>query len=312
MTSLDTRNHAWSLLGTNLPPGTTSSEEALRLSGLAGWNVRKEPIYTSEGLAIAGKYATVRDVPGEERSEVLGIVGDQFHIVQNEDHIGYLDAFADEVGATFEAAGTTRGAEETFITMKLPSMLRVLGDSDPHDLYVTALNSHVGSKSFTLMVTPVRLVCTNMQSVAIGNAQNVRRVRHTPGVSKIVVDEARQTIDEMFTYLEDFQTTADIMARTPMSEAEFEERIRRGYGTNSTAPHVKARMEVKIDELKQLFAEANTQDGIRNTAWAGYNAIVEFQDHFSETRGGDPYRARALNSVLDTSAKRRALSLMTA
>lgn len=304
------RDHAWARIGKILPEGTRSAEEALRLAGLAGWNVRKEPIYTAEGLTVPGRYATVRDVPGEDRAEVLGVVGEQFHIVQNEDHVGFLDTFADEVGATFEAAGTTQGAEETFITMKLPSMLRVLGEADPHDLYVTALNSHVGSKSFTFMVTPVRLICTNMQSQALGAASNVRRVRHTPGVSKVVVDEARKTIDDMFSYLESFQTTADIMARTPMSEAEFEERIRRGYGTTSKAPHVTARMESKIEELMYLFAEANTQDGIRNTAWAGYNALVEYQDHYSETRGGDPLRARALNSVLDSSAKRRALDVV--
>lgn len=305
------RAMAWHQMGTTLPTGITSAEDALRESGLANWNVRKEPIYLDDGLLVPGKFATVRDTPSGGK-EVMGVVGKQFHILQNEDHIPFLDAFADETGATFDTAGTTTGSEETFISMKLPSMVNVLGNTDRHDLYVTALNSHVGSRSFTLMVTPVRVVCTNMQSAALGDASNSFRVRHTSGATRTVVNEARQMVDRVFTYLDDFQKHADILASKKMTDDEFYAIIQREFGSESTAPHVVARVDAKFDALMYLFTQSETQEGIRNTAWAGYNALVEYFDHYSETRGDNPNRSRAINSVLDPSAKRRALRAVVA
>ena len=308
MTTTAPRRVAWHALGTILPEGTTSAEEALILSGLAGWNVRKRELYAANGALVSGKYATVRDTP-DGGEEVLGVVGDRFEIIQNEAHIELLDTFADEVGATFDSAGTTTGGAETFISMKLPSYFAV-GGEDAHDMYVTALNSHVGSRSFTFLVTPVRLICTNMQSAALRSRSNVRRVRHTSGAPRAVAQEARRLADDTFAYIEDFLGVANRLANTPMTVGEFEDLVRDVFGTASKAPHVMARADNKVETLVRLFVEAETQNAIRNTAWAAYNAFSEYQDHFAETRGGDPARARALSSVLAPSLKAKALKLV--
>ena len=38
------------------------------------------------------------------------------------------------------------------------------------------------------------------------------------------------------------------------------------------------------DRLHHLFGDADTQAGIRGTAWAGYQAVAEYIDHFAPVR----------------------------
>ena len=50
------------------------------------------------------------------------------------------------------------------------------------------------------------------------------------------------------------------------------------------------------DTLSHLFHDAPTQRAIAGTAWAGYQAVVEYVDHYAPTRatGQDAATARAV------------------
>jgi hypothetical protein len=65
-----------------------------------------------------------------------------------------------------------------------------------------------------------------------------------------------------------------------------------------------------------LFHDAATQAGIRGTAWAGYQAVAEYVDHYAPVRAkNDAATARASRlptSDASTKTKRRAWSGLTA
>ena len=119
ITSFAAREDAWHRLGTVLGRAMTA-EEALELAHLKGWNVRKlplvgiEPTMDDDGvgedhIVVPGKFATVRTNPVNGFTEPLGVVGNQYVPVQNEDHTDLLNALVDESGAHFETAGALWG-----------------------------------------------------------------------------------------------------------------------------------------------------------------------------------------------------------
>ena len=59
-----------------------------------------------------------------------------------------------------------------------------------------------------------------------------------------------------------------------------------------------------------LFADAQTHEQVRGTVWAGFNAFVEYADHYSEVRG--PLENRARSAALGSAFKAKARKLMIA
>lgn len=306
---------AWHMLGETLDHNFTA-EEAMKHGHLGEWNVRKEPMYITVGgkqIEVPGRAAAIRDNPIRKgQIDVLGDVGSNYRIIQNEEHAGFLNALVDESGAHFETAGSLYGGRQVFITMKLPGHINI-GGVDPVENYIAAINSHDGSMSFTLMTTPVRIVCANTLNLAYRNHANVFRIRHTSGAEAALHSHAREALDMTFNYLDQFQEEAEKLINTTMTQTKFEEIIEAAFGAPKDAsPAAVTRADKKVEEITELFADAHTQEGIRNTAWAGFNALTEWADHFSPTRGDDRDNARAAKALLDPSFKQDALKLMLA
>lgn len=309
------REDAWHALGKTLDHSFTA-EEAMTEGLLGGWDVRKRPMTftTEEGLVVPvpGRVAIVRNNPVRPgQVDFLGDTGDNYHIVQNEEHAAYLNALVDEGGAHFETAGALDGGRKVFITMKLPGHMKI-GGVDQVDTHLATINTHDGSMSFTTMATPVRIVCQNTLNMAYGAATGIFRVRHTSGATK-AIQKAREVLDLSFAYMDAFQKEADMLINTTLTQSQFEEIIAREFGAPEGSPAATVtRCEGKIEQMAELFADAQTQEGIRNTAWAGLNALTEWFDHFSPTRGDDRDASRAQKALLEPAFKNQAKALMLA
>lgn len=291
-----------------------SAMEALEAGGLAGWNLRKVPAVAVENgkrIPMPGRYAVLRDNPDKTVS-CIGDVGCEFKIVQNEDNIDMLDTLREEAGATFVGVGQLNKGALNFVDMRLPGRLLV-GGSDPVDLHLVALNSHDGSSSYTLMALPMRFFCANQLNAAIGGQKGLYRIRHTSGAHDNIKKQAKRALEESFAYLDAFQEEADRLINTRLTTAQFERIVLREFGAEDNSSQARAtRADRKVQDLMSLFAEAGTQQGIRETAWAGFNALAEWFDHLSPTRGTDRINARAQKALLDTEFKTHALKLVTA
>ena len=110
-------------------------------------------------------YATVRDNPFTGRPEALGVVGDLYTPMQNEDHADVSQHAGRRVGRHLRHRRKPRGGRQVFITMRLPDTMTI-GGTDLVDLNIAALNSHDGSGAFRILVTPIRVVCANTQAAA--------------------------------------------------------------------------------------------------------------------------------------------------
>jgi phage/plasmid-like protein (TIGR03299 family) len=318
------RLDAWHRLGTVMD-GPMTAFEALSTAHLTGWNVRKQPLQTeptlteygvTHSIPVPGQFATMRTSPFTRDSEVLGVVGNRYTPIQNEEHVDLLDTLVDQSGAHFETAGALRGGREVFVSMKLPEHMSIAG-TDDIDLYITALNSHDGTSPFRLLVTPVRVVCANTQAAAIRQARHSFNIRHTAS-AKGQISVAREALHLAFKYHEAFEVEAEKMIQETITDAAFYNIVRTLFPEPDADAQsaTRDRWVQRMRMLDHLFADAATNANIRGTRWAAYQSVTEYIDHYAHVSripvGMTDKSARAMRAInaKSTDLKEQAFNLL--
>jgi phage/plasmid-like protein (TIGR03299 family) len=302
------RTPGWHKLGT-VTADSLTADEALKTAHL-DWTVEKTdaPVAapSNDGeLLIADKYLTYRKHPVTGESNVLGVVGKNYTPVQNVEAFAWLDALTDESGAHFDTAGSLAGGKRVFVSMKFPEQI-MLGGHDATDLYLLAWNSHDGTGAFHTVVSPVRVVCQNTLSAAIGRAKASFSIRHDRQATT-KVQQARETMGLTFKYAEAFQQEAEKMMAAQMTKDEFarmvEDLVPEFTGMTDRA---KANVNITRSEIINVW-DSPLQDNIRGTRWAAYNAVVDWADFTKKVKGQDPEMARARRVVMDLAGTDRSV-----
>ncbi|WP_025620690.1 DUF932 domain-containing protein [Salinispora cortesiana] len=305
---------AWHQLG-QISDDCMTAEEVMSKAWLGGWEVRKIPLQgmeiTDRGVTkvdCPDKFMTVRTNPETGATEYLGIVGEDYTTVQNEQVAEVLNLLVDESGAHFETAGSMRKGRAVFVTMKLPEAMKVAG-VDLHDLYLAATTSHDGTASLRVDATPVRIVCANTQRMAYQRSQGSYVFRHTSNITA-KISEARQALRLVWKHFEAFEREADKMINEALTMGEFEKIVAQLWPVEDDASDA-ARNNAKqrSSTLRYLVRDADTQKAIKGTRWAGYQAITEYLDHYAKAATAE---VRARRAVTGTGAdlKARAFDLL--
>lgn len=306
------RQSALHHLGTAIPDAATAAE-ALKFGRLSGWNVRKAPQYAhvaGQQLLVPGLHALVRDNPHTDNQvDVLGTAGNVYKVLQNEDLEDLLDTLVEDSGATYALAGEWDGGRRAFVTLRLPGWAKV--GTDKVSTYVTALNSHDGESSASLMVTPVRDATATTLNLAYLGMANLQKVKHTTHSRTALQAQATDALGFIFDYVDAFEEVAAKLLATPLKQAQFEGLIHKHFGApkGAAAPTV-TRTQNKLDAMAELFSDSFSQAGVQGTAWAGLAALTEWFDHHAPVRGTDARTARSLNALLAPQFKNKALKMM--
>lgn len=296
------------------PQAEKDARMALYEAGLGGWNVTKVPMYadlrehpshvtdvmqgkpTPNGYQMPSTYATVADIPGQGLRP-LGVVGENYKVVQNEEHAEFLDNVVDLSGGHYEVARSFRGGRLVFISIKLPDHVSV-GGQDPIELYLNGINSFDGSTHFMLNLDPVRAHCSNQLSMF---RRNSFKIRHS-GDMKGKVQLAREALNLAFRHTGEMQETAERMVATDMAESTFWGIVqdmwpgpkREDYpmGGGDTVGFSRAlNRHHRIMEGVGRSLKSPSNANISETAWGGMNAVVEYLDH---EHGSDKNRAERI------------------
>jgi phage/plasmid-like protein (TIGR03299 family) len=310
------RETPWHGLGAVLDQPPSTIADAIQASAL-GWRVRCEPIAVDRGDAwtvdewweprceeIPGYYATVR----QDTRGVLGIVGERYRIVQNEEAFAFVDQL---LGSSlhFETAGSLCGGRRVWVLATLPEHVEVGGDQVRP--YVLLMNSHDGSTAVIAATTPVRVVCQNTLNWGLERARQRFSIRHTEQVSRRV-HEARRVLELSIDYYAQFRATGNLLASESCSERQLRRVLDELY-PSGTEDRITDRTRRSREQTKrriaELFLHGDTQGNAPGSKWAAVNAIVEYGDWLRPIRQGGERFARAVDGGAD---KTRALELISA
>jgi len=262
---------------------TTSMLDSAKLSN---WNIQLEEIQNPTNYrSHKSSYYVTRTNPFDNGTDILGVVGEKYKVVQNESLFEFGDNLLDG-GASWESAGSIKNGTVVFGSLVIPKefTLDPNGANDKTKTYLLVHTSHDGSVSVQASITPVRVVCQNTLNLALGSVKQSFKLRHTATVEgKIQV--AREALGLTFRYMDDFEKEAKALFETAVTDLEFNKIITAIYPKPDELN--KQGLTVwssKIDLINDLYFDSPTNANIKGTAWGVFNTLTERLDYFRGER----------------------------
>jgi phage/plasmid-like protein (TIGR03299 family) len=280
-----------------------TTREMLDAALLSKWDVRLEEWETPEGYNSDKSYfRVIRNNPfNREEIDILGTVGERYHTYQNEDLFSFGDSILDG-GAEWESAGSIKGGRKVFGSLRLPKeiVLDPSGRADKVQSYLLVVTSHDGSSSVLATTTPVRVVCQNTLSLALGGMKSSFKIRHSATVTDRAAD-ARKALGLSFNYLDKFQEDMQALIEREITPVEIDKVIKALYPEpdKDAAKVAVTKHDNKIDTIYQIYTQSPTCENVKGTAWGLLNALTERLDYFRSGRKGTDEGILSAASGLD-------------
>ncbi|MBQ1413118.1 MAG: DUF945 domain-containing protein, partial [Clostridia bacterium] len=261
------REKPWHGLGTIVAEAPNSSA-ALELAGL-DWTVTQKDIATADGgKIILGFKANVR----ESDDKVLGIVTDRYKVVQNTEAFAFTDALLGE-GVRYETAGSLQGGRRIWLLAKLPQQYIINGDEITP--YLVFMNSHDGSGSIKVAMTPIRVVCSNTLNLALSKAKRCWSCNHIGNV-EWKMEEARATLLYAGQYMTELGKDFARLNQIRLTDAKVMEYIKMLLPESDDASDQQKRNISKLrDDLQSRYFEAPDLQGMTKSAYRFINAVSD-------------------------------------
>ena len=265
-----------------------NSQEALEYAGL-DFRVERRTMFTSKRTLIPGTerllipdcFATVR----LDTEQVLGVVGNQYEVVQNRDAFTFFDSIVKGEGILYETAGALGKGERIFITAKLPSYIKV-GREDLIEQYLFLTTTHDGSGAITAAFTPIRIVCNNTLNAALKKASNCVRIRHTNN-AKQKLEQAHKVMSITNTLSSQLEDIFNHWSKVRITDKEVYKLIQLAMIPNKEV--LRDIKRGKEDELSTHFLnicagaysyamgnETQQMDTTKGTLFGAYNGITGY------------------------------------
>ena len=293
---------AWHRLGVVID-GTLSAREAFSVAN-ADFHVAGRPVFDADMQPIAGYQAITRMDTGR----TLSVMTETYTPIQNESLIRIAEALHEDIN--MDAVCVLSDGKKVTFTARIRGAEGDVVPGDPVQQYLIGCTSHDGSIPFQLLFSPIRVVCQNTLSAALGLASNQRhrdnsiRIRHTKNAEQLIqrlpelVDVRRR---QFIGGLDELRH----MAARPCTMAQFRHYISNVFpdqlqgtvndirGDKSTArPKVLDDLPAWPSVLRKFEGDAIGSDlaASGGTVWGAYQAVTEYISHESG-RAKDPIEA---------------------
>jgi len=280
----------WHQLGTQVA-STITSAEAIKAAGL-DWNVGLKDLFTGDSEKVTHR-ATYR----QDNGKILGVVGPEYHALQNSKAFSFFDPFLESKEATIETAGSLKEGRRVWVLAKLNrDPMKIVGD-DIVEKYILLSNSHDGTLAVRVGFTPVRVVCQNTMSLAHNDHRSqLIRLSHT----KNIVGNLEAIREVMDTANAKFEATAEqyrMLATKQINQKDLEKYVKLTFAAKlEETEEVEERKSRVLEPITRLFetGRGNQMPGVAGTYWAAYNAVTEFIQY---ERGNNATQDSRLNET---------------
>jgi len=299
------RHPVWSGLGTDIS-GCSSINEALGVSGL-DFTVRQENVMTDElyPIPLNGFKANIKD-----DGTPLGIVSTKYKVVQNQDAFAFLDGLVDE-GMKFERAGGLQNGRKVFVLARMPDKYIISGESISP--YIVFINSHDGSGSIKVLMTPIRMICLNMLNLALRNAARNWSAIHSGDIA-YKLEDAKNTLIYADKYMQELGVTIEELKHTNISDAKVLEMVDTLLPANDSMSDVQRKnVGLQRQDLLERYFHAPDLAPMRRTAYRFINAVSDHATHAEPIRRRENFNEALFSrSVEGSPIVDRAFSLLSA
>lgn len=286
-TMFSVRETPWHGLGTVVQEAPNSAE-ALKLAGL-DWHVDQHDVYV-DGAVLPGYRANVRDTDGE----VLGIVSNQYRVVQNREAFSFTDhLIGDDV--RYESAGSLKSGRKIWLLAKMAGHKVAGDDVEP---YLCFSNAHDGTGAVKVCMTPVRVVCNNTLNLALKTAKRSWSFRHM-GAIEAKIKEARMCLELADEYMDSLNTEAERLANIRVTQDQMWDYLAEVFPVKDDDTDLVKRRVEQAKETFMLCWFAPDLMAFSDTAWAAVNAAADMAAHAKPIRNTKNYQENNFDRIMN-------------
>lgn len=268
-----------------------NSEEALKEGGL-DWTVIQKPVMTEDLLPILGYKANLRETDGR----VLGVVTDRYRIVQNSEAFAFTDSLLGE-GVRYETAGSLQNGRRVWILARLTENYIISGDRVSP--YLVFSNSHDGSGSIKVAMTPIRVVCQNTLNLALNDAKRIWATIHT-GDIKSKLDEAKKTLLLAEYYMDKLGAEIDRLNKVKLPDAKVLEYISELIPMPDNPSKIQEKNVQQLrNDLEMRYFEAPDLSHVSKNGYRFINAVSDFATHAKPLRETSSYKENVFAKTIE-------------
>ena len=278
-----------------------SSAEAIAAARL-DYPVTKEQLYRLRPDLGPGMtepieaYATING----HTQDVLGVVGDGYEVLQNQEAFDFFDILLKESGGKLQTAGAIGKGEKVWMLAKLPEVFYPIAD-DGVEQYLLGTTSHDGTIKTEVRFTNIRVVCQNTFSLALKGSRGVISIRHTTNMRQ----KLEMAAVVLLRYKEHFDIAGEQFSRlasVQIDDAWLDEYIERMIGNPLNVADGRGRTimenKIKLIEGRLCYGRGVDLPGVHGTAWWALNGLVEYADFDMKTKGQTTDETRRTQSIL--------------
>lgn len=291
----------WHGLGCDLTDNPPRSSEEIIHAAQLEWTVKHIPMFTELHKSVKNYHAIYR----EDTNNILGVVNrENIQPIQNTD---MFNTFNDLIGNEIEVetAASLGIGEKVFGCFKVNKSYNVVDDKVDH--YFVILNDHSRSDGkVTVLNTPIRVVCQNTLTAALGTA--LQKVKVPIYVDPHMASTFGKNV---------FYQVAECESRlNKQAESMLKEKVSKDYvdtvmdnlfpfdvidGDIDFSSKKNENVMLTRDTFRECL-EVDNLANYRHTKYAIYNALADFTQHYYKNidKAYDlNYRMKRLPGIFD-------------
>ena len=273
LTTFASRQPATYIKGAVFSDTVTSSRDMLQRANLANWNVRLRVIET-DARSPKQSFEVIRDNPFDGGLDRLGISGERYHEIQNEDAFGMFD----DLNVEWEAAGQFKNGSLVYgqAVGGASIVLDPQGAADEVKPFLVISTGHGGIGALRIGRAAQRMDCLNMFGLIFGkNLQHAVSIKHT----KSAADRMKAIKLVWKTnnlYYDRLAAEANALYAASATDKQFWAIVDQFQGER---PEVNVKgSQTKWDNRREVFAQAwngEPNAKAKGTAWGVFQALIE-------------------------------------
>jgi phage/plasmid-like protein (TIGR03299 family) len=273
-----------------------SVDEMLKVADL-DWTVSKRPLYfrkQTEGEKIAmriapGEYGLVRDTD----EAFFDTVGENWTPTQNRDAVEFFTRFVKAGDMQMETMGSLKGGRFIWALARIGESFKIGNGIDETRAYLLLSSPHQFGFSLTAALTPVRVVCWNTITAALGHRLDGKnkggatfRMTHARAFDDDMKAKAEQALGLAHAEMQTFSHTAEMLSGVGAKVSDVMDYYHDVMQIEREQPDPEGEdTEVKINSTIKRFADSLTfapgQDipTAKGTWWGAFNSVTYTVDH---------------------------------
>jgi len=331
-----TGNKPWHGLGVEVNDDLTPLEmqEAAQLD----WTVSKRPSYTldspvwSEDVGIIQAENTFHIVRDSD-NRILSHCGRDYLPIQNKDVFEFFKRFTEAGHMTMETAGSLKDGGEIWGLAKISEDFELAGD-DLIKGYLLINQPHIVGKSMTIKLTPIRVVCNNTLTMALGQSGTASfRMPHVKEFGNDVIQAAENALGLSAAAMTEFRDNSIILSKAKAKHSDVLDYVGEIYQPTMIAEYRKEQLlresgkalgmqeplKEKLNKFPSLVVEALEHSpganlkSAKGTWWGALNAVTYVEDHLRESQTeGNALHSAWFGAAANRKSKALALAMKRA